>query len=176
MSNKSSKIWGEIYKNGLFIISIVVIILLLPSTSLDPFQFEIGKPWQNDLLTAPYDFPIYKTSNDLAIERKNIETSPSYFEYDSTVYQTEIENLTKLENKLTSEYTLKVEDSIALSYVKTKLKEIYNEGIISVNDLKVATMHQDSTIMLKKNKITSAVSASRLYTPTSAMAEMNIVI
>ena len=74
MSKKTQKIWDEIYKNGLFIISIVVIILLLPSTSLDPFQFEIGKPWQNDLLTAPYDFPIYKTSNELDLERKRIET------------------------------------------------------------------------------------------------------
>ena len=172
MNKKYSKIWNEIYKNGLFLISIVVIILLLPSTSLDPFQFEIGKPWQNDLLTAPYDFPIYKTSNDLAIERKNIETSPSYFEYDSSVYNTEIDNLTKLENKLKSEYTLKIEDSIALSYVKAKLKEIYDDGIISANDLKIATTHKDSTIMLKKDKITSAVSASNLYTPASAMSEI----
>ena len=132
MSKKTQKIWGEIYKNGLFIISIVVIILLLPTTSLDPFQFEIGKPWQNDLLTAPFDFPIYKTSNDLAIERKNIETSASYFDYDSTVYYSEVENLTKLENKLRSEYTLTSEDSIALSYIKVKLKEIYSNGIISV--------------------------------------------
>ncbi len=172
MNKKYSKIWNEIYKNGLFLISIVVIILLLPSTSLDPFQFEIGKPWQNDLLTAPYDFPIYKTSNDLAIERKNIETSPSYFEYDSSVYNTEIDNLTKLENKLKSEYTLKIEDSIALSYVKAKLKEIYDDGIISANDLKIAKTHKDSTIMLKKDKITSAVSASNLYTPASAMSEI----
>ena len=73
MSKKTQKIWSEIYKNGLFVISIVAIILLLPTTSLDPFQFEIGKPWQNDLLTAPFDFPIYKTSNDLAIERRDIE-------------------------------------------------------------------------------------------------------
>lgn len=172
MSKNSSKIWSEIYKNGLFIISIVVIILLLPSTSLDPFQFEIGKPWQNDLLTAPYDFPIYKTSNDLAIERKNIETSPSYFEYDSSVYQTEIDNLTKLENKLRSEYTLKKEDSIALDYVKAKLQEIYNKGVISVDDLKIATDRKDSTIMLKRDMITSAASANNLYTPTSAMAEI----
>ena len=155
MSKKTQKIWSEIYKNGLFIISIVVIILLLPTTSLDPFQFEIGKPWQNDLLTAPFDFPIYKTSNDLAIERKNIETSESYFDYDSTVFYSEIDNLTKLENKLRSEYTLTVEDSSALSYIKAKLKDIYNDGIISVNDLKIATTHKDSTIMLEKDKITS---------------------
>ncbi len=172
MSNKTQKIWSEIYKNGLFIISIVVIILLLPTTSLDPFQFEIGKPWQNELLTAPFDFPIYKTSNDLAIERRNIETSASYFNYDSTVYYSEVENLTKLENKLRSEYTLTTEDSTALSYIKVKLKDIYNEGIISINDLKVATAHKDSTIMLEKDKIISAKSIVNVYTPSSAFAEL----
>ena len=172
MSKKTQKIWSEIYKNGLFIISIVVIILLLPTTSLDPFQFEIGKPWQNELLTAPFDFPIYKTSNDLAIERRNIETSASYFDYDSTVYYSEVENLTKLENKLRSEYTLTTEDSTALSYIKVKLKDIYNEGIISINDLKVATAHKDSTIMLEKDKIISAKSIVNVYTPSSAFAEL----
>lgn len=172
MSKKTQKIWDEIYKNGLFIISIVVIILLLPTTSLDPFQFEIGKPWQNDLLTAPFDFPIYKTSNDLAIERRNIETSASYFDYDSTVYYSEVDNLTKLESKLRSEYTLTVEDSTALSYIKTKLKDIYNAGIISVSDMKVATAYKDSTIMLEKDKITSAKSVADIYTPSSAFAEL----
>ena len=172
MSKKTQKIWGEIYKNGLFIISIVVIILLLPTSSLDPFQFEIGKPWQNDLLTAPFDFPIYKTSNDLAIERKNIETSESYFDYDSTVFFSEIDNLTKLENKLRSEYTLTVEDSTALSYIKAKLKDIYSDGIISVDDLKIATTHKDSTIMLEKDKITSEKSVTQIYTPSSAFAEL----
>lgn len=172
MSKKTQKIWDEIYKNGFFIISIVVIILLLPTTSLDPFQFEIGKPWQNELLTAPFDFPIYKTSNDLAIERRNIETSASYFNYDSTVYYSEVENLTKLENKLRSEYTLTTEDSTALSYIKVKLKDIYNEGIISINDLKVATAHKDSTIMLEKDKIISAKSIVNIYTPSSAFADL----
>lgn len=172
MSKKTQKIWDEIYKNGFFIISIVVIILLLPTTSLDPFQFEIGKPWQNELLTAPFDFPIYKTSNDLAIERRNIETSASYFNYDSTVYYSEVENLTKLENKLRSEYTLTTEDSTALSYIKVKLKDIYNEGIISINDLKVATAHKDSTIMLEKDKIISAKSIVNVYTPSAAFADL----
>lgn len=172
MSKKTQKIWDEIYKNGLFIISIVVIILLLPSTSLDPFQFEIGKPWQNDLLTAPYDFPIYKTSNELDIERKRIETSASYFEYDSTVYYSEIENLTNLENKLRSEYTITKDDSISLRYTKMKLKEIYRRGIISVNDLKIATAYKDSSIMLKQNKITAPSSVTLLYTPLSAMNEI----
>lgn len=172
MSKKTQKIWDEIYKNGLFIISIVVIILLLPSTSLDPFQFEIGKPWQNDLLTAPYDFPIYKTSNELDIERKRIETSASYFEYDSTVYYSEIENLTNLENKLRNEYTITRDDSISLRYTKMKLKEIYRRGIISVNDLKIATAYKDSSIMLKQNKITAPSSVTLLYTPLSAMNEI----
>ena len=172
MSKKTQKIWDEIYKNGLFIISIVVIILLLPSTSLDPFQFEIGKPWQNDLLTAPYDFPIYKTSNELDLERKRIETSASYFEYDSTVYYSEIENLTNLENKLRSEYTITKDDSISLRYTKMKLKEIYKRGIISVHDLKIATAYKDSSIMLKQNKITAPSSVKLLYTPLSAMNEI----
>jgi putative nucleotidyltransferase with HDIG domain len=172
MNKRTQKIWSEIYKHALFILSIVAIILLLPTTSLDPFQFEIGKPWQNDLLTAPFDFPIYKTSNDLAMERKEIETSSSYFDYDSTVYFSEVDNLIKLENKLKSEYTLTKEDSIALIYIKTKLKDIYNDGIISADGMKLATAYKDSTIMLERDKITSAVSVTNIYTPSSAFAEL----
>ena len=92
------------------------------------------------------------------LERKRIETSASYFEYDSTVYYSEIENLTNLENKLRSEYTITKDDSISLRYTKMKLKEIYRRGIISVNDLKIATAYKDSSIMLKQNKITKHLS------------------
>ncbi|MBR2492180.1 MAG: HDIG domain-containing protein, partial [Paludibacteraceae bacterium] len=115
---------------------------------------------------------IYKTSNELDLERKRIETSASYFEYDSTVYYSEIENLTNLENKLRSEYTITKDDSISLRYTKMKLKEIYRRGIISVNDLKIATAYKDSSIMLKQNKITAPSSVKLLYTPLSAMNEI----
>jgi putative nucleotidyltransferase with HDIG domain len=172
MSKKTSKIWNEVYKNGLFIISTIAIILLLPSTSLDPFQFEIGKPWQNDLLTAPYDFPIYKTPNELDLERKNIESSASYFEYKSETFTTETNNLNKLESKLRAEYTITEEDSLALSYVKESLKHIYSVGIISVNHLKIATTNNDSSIMLTYDKITSPSTVTLLYTPSSAMNEI----
>ena len=106
------------------------------------------------------------------LERKRIETSASYFEYDSTVYYSEIENLTNLENKLRSEYTITKDDSISLRYTKMKLKEIYRRGIISVNDLKIATAYKDSSIMLKQNKITAPSSVKLLYTPLSAMNEI----
>ncbi len=170
--SKKNKIWSEIYKNGLFIISIVVIILLLPSTSLDPFQFEIGKPWQNDLLTAPFNFPIYKTPNELDLERKNIEVSASYFEYNEEALTAEINNLNNFEAKLRAEYTISKEDSLALTYTKEKLKQIYGVGIISVSHLQIATAHKDSSIMLKRDKITSPSSVKLLYTPTSAMNEI----
>lgn len=172
MNKKNRKIWDEIYKNGLFLISIVAIILLLPSTSLDPFQYEIGKPWQNDLLTAPYDFPIYKTANELSIERKEIETSASYFEYDSVIVTNEINNLTTLENKLRKEYTISTQDSLALKYIKGKLKDLYGSGIISVKDYKIATAYEDSSIMLKYEKYTLPYAVSKLNTPSSAMADI----
>ena len=51
------------YKIILFITAVVLIIYFLPKGGKFKYEFQKGKPWQNENLYAPFDFAIFKTTN-----------------------------------------------------------------------------------------------------------------
>ena len=63
------RFFDEAYKTIVFLVAIVGLVFLMPHESKFQYQFELGKPWQYDLLTATYDFPIYKSAEELKNER-----------------------------------------------------------------------------------------------------------
>ena len=69
---QNKKIFNEIIKNALFFLATVLIIWFFPHDAQYKYQFSEGKPWQYDLLTATFDFPIYKTERELILDRNNI--------------------------------------------------------------------------------------------------------
>ena len=44
----------------MFIVAILLITYIFPKQSSFSYSFDEGRPWQYGLLTAPFDFPIYK--------------------------------------------------------------------------------------------------------------------
>ena len=59
-----SAIWQHIIKTLIFICAIALIVQLFPTTNHFKYHFEIGKPWRYELVTASFDFPIYKTKSN----------------------------------------------------------------------------------------------------------------
>lgn len=66
---------------SVFIVLAVVIVLLFPRyNNAFRYHFEVGKPWGYANLTADFDFPIYKTEDQLALEQKQLLSTftPTY--------------------------------------------------------------------------------------------------
>lgn len=58
---------------GAFAVLAAVIVLLFPRYNNSfRYHFEVGKPWGYGALTADFDFPIYKTDEQLAKEEKQL--------------------------------------------------------------------------------------------------------
>ncbi len=58
---------------GAFVVLAAVIVLLFPRYNNSfRYHFEVGKPWGYGALTADFDFPIYKTDEQLAKEEKQL--------------------------------------------------------------------------------------------------------
>ena len=55
-----------------FLVAIVLIVWFMPREEKFNYQFETGKPWKYGLLTAPYDFPIYKNAEALRVMNEKI--------------------------------------------------------------------------------------------------------
>ena len=72
--------WNKILRTALRIIPFVGLAVL--SAVLFPrynnsfrYHYEVGKPWGYDLVTAEFDFPIYKTSKQLDDEERQLLTT-----------------------------------------------------------------------------------------------------
>lgn len=68
---------------SVFVALAALIVLLFPRYSNTfRYHYEIGKPWGYSTLTAPFDFPIYKTDAQVAEEKAKLLSSfTPYFKY-----------------------------------------------------------------------------------------------
>jgi hypothetical protein len=64
------------FRLSLFAVLAVVIVLLFPRyNNAFRYHFEVGKPWGYAMLTADFDFPIYKTDEQMAKEQQQLLTT-----------------------------------------------------------------------------------------------------
>ena len=70
---KIPKIPSTVLRMSIFVLLAVVVVLMFPRyNNAFRYHFEIGKPWGYATLTADFDFPIYKTDEQLAKEQKQL--------------------------------------------------------------------------------------------------------
>ena len=119
-----------ILKNaGLFACITILIVLLYPAEESFKYQFEVGKPWSYELMTASFDFPIYKSDQQIAREKEEaLKDFAPYYKLDTTVVEKQIK-------KMTADLQGKGENTVSIpASIKVRLKSIYSKGVISAND------------------------------------------
>lgn len=158
----------DIMTIGLFICVIAIITQLFPKENMFKYQFEIGKPWSYELITASFDFPIYKNESEISKERVQLLQNYSpFFKLDTTVTQSQLKKITVDHSKAFEE------NPKALLFIKQKFKEIYSKGIISgenANQLLKDGKQEIHCIMPDRESVVENL--SELYTPKSAYEEI----
>ncbi len=158
----------NIKRAGLFACLAVLIVLLYPSENTFKYQFEIGKPWSYELITASFDFPIYKSDQQIAKEKEEIlkDYTPFY-----TLDTTAIDRQLK---KLYSDLQKNGENSPRIpNYIKNKFKSIYSTGIISVDEYnKLLAERRENISCILPNRVTHTTPVEKLYTPRTAYEEI----
>ncbi|MGB5370318.1 MAG: phosphohydrolase, partial [Flavobacteriaceae bacterium] len=75
-----------IYKYFLYAASVGCIVFLFPRGGQFKYEFQKGKPWQYENLYAPFDFPIHKSDEELAVEKQSIRDNQlAYYRYDENI-------------------------------------------------------------------------------------------
>ena len=54
---------------GITILTVAIISWMMPRDSRSNFRTEQGKPWKYSDLTAPFDFPVYKSDATMKMEK-----------------------------------------------------------------------------------------------------------
>jgi len=78
-----SKNGATIFRLGVFALLAAVIVLMFPRyNNAFRYHFELGKPWGYNTLTADFDFPIYKSDEQMAKEQRQLlSTFAPYYIY-----------------------------------------------------------------------------------------------
>lgn len=115
----------------LFSLTALILTIFAPQELKFKYQFSRGKPWQYELLTAPYDFLIYKPQVILDAERDSLSQDVKpYYTIDETVGAKMLLSWNKdyaqnHKGKLSPVYN---------AYIVDFLRNIYRQGLISNED------------------------------------------
>ncbi|MDR3327148.1 MAG: HDIG domain-containing protein [Prevotellaceae bacterium] len=104
--------------------TVFLIFQMFPRKAQFDMQYELGKPWNNVLLTAPFNFPVYKTETELKMENDSINRHYApYFTISKSKMNSELEKF----------YTDKsIPDSSAVRYfVQKALQNVYSHCIMN---------------------------------------------
>ncbi|MCD7973232.1 MAG: HDIG domain-containing protein [Candidatus Azobacteroides sp.] len=164
------KIKAIFFQNILLILSIVIIVFFLPRETKFKYQYQEGKPWKYDLLTAPFDFPIYKTPEELQQEKDSVlKDFMPYFSW--------MEDVPEMKKQM---FNAHFRDGYGMNipieyfnYVNTQLDKIYAAGIIT--DDKYEELVNDgvkSIMVFSNNNKSKEYPLSKIYTEKTAYAQL----
>lgn len=146
-----------------FIATILVIIYFLPREGKYKYTYTENRPWQYGLLTAPFNFHIHKSDNQIKAEKDSILLS--YQPY----YLVDVDVAKKASSQFGQNARAMSVPSEYISYVNKKLSEVYKAGIISAEDYdKVQKLNKKQLQLKNDNNIASTRHLASFYTPKQA--------
>ena len=143
------RIKTRIYVPLLFILATLLITFAFPRQGRFKYkdQYQVNEPWRHDLLTAPITFSVEKSPQQYQADVDSALTffTPYYKIIGADAkddFRTDI-NLDPILKSLDHSYRI---------YISDKLDEIYDNGIISSEELKKLESAGNQSIMLSHNK------------------------
>ena len=163
---KKIRIKTKIFVPLVFIIAVLFITYFFPRQGSFKYNFNEGRPWQYGLLTAPFDFPVYKPATQLKAEQDSIlEFYEPYFVVDEEIPQSALAefdadaNLKARLSELAPEYKL---------YVRKKLNEVYDNGIMRSEDYDRIYKSRTQALRIKKGNMAESRKVESFFTIRSA--------
>lgn len=152
--SKKAKIFNEIIKDLQYILAIGIIVVLLPSDLQYKYQYTEGKPWQYDLLTATFDFPIYKTEVEISNQRNDIiKTHKPYYVLDTSLKSKQIAFLELIVQSLFAKDTISPISTHVIPELKKSLINLYDTGILTSQDQSALLAKEAKYIVIMQNNL-----------------------
>jgi uncharacterized domain HDIG len=141
-----------------FIVATLIILFLYPREGKFRYSFTEGRPWPYGLLTAPFDFPIYKTDAEIKQEEDSINRNfVPYFSLNAEVETRRLEELN--EKHFSADFK---------RYIERTLRLIYERGIVSVDDYEFLKNGNYTILKVLQNNEAVPRYVSELFTGKSA--------
>lgn len=138
-----------------------LLVLAMPRTVKLGYEYKRGQAWKYETLVARFDFPVFKTEEQMLREKENLDNGIiPYYKYSE-------------ETVLARMKALEALDFGSFSYLKPALSDalssIFDKGVVPDQGVRQAGQPDPSGIMyIQRNKRAVKVPVSEVYTLTSA--------
>jgi putative nucleotidyltransferase with HDIG domain len=165
-SRSKYRIKTRVYIPVLFILATLLITYIFPRQGDFRYSFTEGRPWRYGLLTAPRDFPIFKSAQQLQQDQDSILVFyEPYYKIDDEAQKEAIANFDADSNLKPGLSKL---ERTYIAYIRNKLHEIYNKGIMSSTEYDKLLGRRKQTLRLLDEKEAKTREANSFYTIKTA--------
>ena len=177
-----------------FALSAFLIVYLFPKQGKFRYEFQKGRPWMHEDLQAPFDFPIYKSQQELSREKDSVlKDFKPYYNFNDKIYAEEDEKFRETFENSWEEYSLselkipneqiyfnssrynqlRQLESYFEEHISKLLNLVYQKGIIDLNDNEDIPPGGISAIMIVHKNIAEQTFIDAIFTPKSAYEFLN---
>jgi putative nucleotidyltransferase with HDIG domain len=127
---------NDIIRYSLLTLSALIVLLIIPKKGMFKYEYEQGKPWMHEDLTAPFTFAIQKPQSEITGEQNEVSENFSPF------YERDAKTENDEKNKFIANISLAIGRDSTLSnnlkkyYISTGvgiLSNLYKRGIINMD-------------------------------------------
>ncbi len=143
---------------------IAIAMNIIPDINTFNYKYEIGGTWNYPTLEAPISFPLYKSSEQLIRERKEISRNVNpFYIFDENLTNQQINNFRNSIRTVDkdSHHTSQIENIIS------SFTDVLNTGVIKLDD-EISSKDSTYIICLEKGKYVSYSFLGQLYTAEKA--------
>ena len=172
MSNFNQKIsltWRDIVTRTTIVLATVAIIVwCMPRDTRLTFKIELNKPWHYADMTAPFDFPIYKSEKVVQAERDSVlrEYEPYYTlnkEIQGDKVRQFLQDYANGLPFLSSDYK---------SIIANRLRALYAQGIVDTKEPVGNDADSTRSLRVVDDKTAVSILASTTLTPMQAYEQL----
>jgi hypothetical protein len=172
MNNFTPKIdltWRELATRiALVLATVAIIVWMMPHDTHVSFKIEQDKPWQYADLTAPFDFPVYKSEDVVRAERDSVlrDYEPYYVlkeNVDDEQVRKFLQDYNKVASSLNDDYK---------SIIANRLNDLYSKGIIDTRTPLGYSSDTSQMLRMVSGKMAINIKASQTMTAIQAYEQL----
>ena len=161
--------WRDLLVRSAIILGTVAIIVwFMPREADSNFKMELNRPWRYSELTAPFDFPIYKSEQAVKAERDSLMRDfEPYYNYKQDVEGEKVRQFVKDYAGgipgLSDDY---------ISIIANRLRRFYQQGIMSTTDYNRLNTDTNRVVRVVSGKNATSVPIGRLLSTIGAYEQL----
>ena len=139
----------------------LLLVLLMPRNAKFAYDYRKGRPWKYETLYAQFDFPIYKTDEQIREERGRMSTDAiPYYKFSDEITSRNLRSAERLEL------------GNLRSAVVSSMRAIYQKGVMADEGSRRHAADEPEVIYIQRDKRAVKYPVSEVYRLTEARARL----